>query len=286
MRIGTVRARGSGSAAFTAVLCRALPCVCPTAWSSCTPVHRPWCCPWSRAVPSAVRSTSTASPSPESPSTLTGGQREPKPRGFPARPECTAPLCAPKHRSFLHPLKSLCPPARPQSKISSCKHPSCKPQSALPSCSPCLHAVPMPHSGTAPTRRSALLPSPYPTVMLCPQCSGPGIPQRPVQAGGTAAAPGGTGRSRAAAAGAAHAGVGTTAAGPGAARGRWRDLHLGTQAESMGTIKRRCSWLWLGRTGGGWGLWGQLIPVTKPSPLLRPHGADEAVPFALTRDQR
>eukprot|EP00076_Gallus_gallus_P030889 XP_015155584.1 Usher syndrome type-1C protein-binding protein 1 isoform X2 [Gallus gallus] len=194
VRIGTVRARGSGSAAFTAVLCRALPCVCPTAWSSCTPVHRPWCCPWSRAVPSAVRSTSTASPSPESPSTL--------------------------------------------------------------------------------------------TVMLCPQCSGPGIPQRPAQAGGTAAAPGGTGRSRAAAAGAAHAGVGTTAAGPGAARGRWRDLHLGTQAESMGTIKRRCSWLWLGRTGGGWGLWGQLIPVTKPSPLLRPHGADEAVPFALTRDQR
>ncbi|XP_031459967.1 Usher syndrome type-1C protein-binding protein 1 isoform X2 [Phasianus colchicus] len=70
------------------------------------------------------------------------------------------------------------------------------------------------------------------------QCSGPGIPQCPAQAGSTAAAPGGTGRSHAAAAGAAHAGIGTTAAGLGAAQGWWRDLHLGTQAASMGTIKR------------------------------------------------
>lgn len=241
---GTVRAHSSGCAALTAALCRALPCVCPTASSSCTPEHRPWCCPWSRAVLSAVRSTRSASPSPESPSMLTGGQGQPKPWGFPACP-CARPPCVPQSTvpsCTLSKLSALLRtpevpsfPAHPQSKISSCKAPF--PQSTkrgLPFRSPCLHSVTMHPPQPAPTARIAPTPSPHPTLMLSPQCSGPGVPQRPAQAGSTAAAPGGPGRSRAAAAGAAHAGIGTTAAGLGAAQGWRRDLHLGTQ----GTIKR------------------------------------------------
>lgn len=44
---------------------------------SCVPGRRPWCCPWSRAVPSAGRSRRSASPSPQTSSTLTGGQEAP-----------------------------------------------------------------------------------------------------------------------------------------------------------------------------------------------------------------
>uniref|UniRef100_A0A663E5T8 USH1 protein network component harmonin binding protein 1 n=1 Tax=Aquila chrysaetos chrysaetos TaxID=223781 RepID=A0A663E5T8_AQUCH len=40
-------------------------------WRSCAPEHRHWCCPWSRAAPSAARSRRSASPSPQTSSTLT-----------------------------------------------------------------------------------------------------------------------------------------------------------------------------------------------------------------------
>uniref|UniRef100_A0A8C4UF50 Harmonin-binding protein USHBP1 PDZ-binding domain-containing protein n=1 Tax=Falco tinnunculus TaxID=100819 RepID=A0A8C4UF50_FALTI len=105
---------------------------CSAPWlgrKSCVPGRRPWCCPWSRAAPSAVRSRHSASLSPQTSSMLTGGQEAPTSllgrcwvQRLPARPEnavlhacpgctptpacprCTIPSGAPqKHDPFLHP---------------------------------------------------------------------------------------------------------------------------------------------------------------------------------------
>lgn len=186
---------------------------------------------------------------------------------------CTSPLCAPKHRSFLHPLKTLRPPAHPRSAVLSCaptkqdlllqstlpaKHKARSPfplslpalchhapTAACPHSPHCPHPIPTPHTDAVPT---VLWPwrTAAPGTSRQHSCSTWRPGQEPCSS------------SRRSACRHWHDGCRPWSSAGLAARPAFRDA--GDNKALMLVAVARPHWGWMG------GLWGRLVPVTKPSP--------------------